>query len=384
MVRSAAESARFTLADVMQAQARKGVNLRYIKHEGDKWVVYSEDGKVLGKHDTKEDAQAQLGAIEANKNRNTQAQHHPRADIGAVAPNSFSQVTEGPSMKTHEHRSHHRYMIGDKLRASQDHMEAVGMHSKEEHRAYHRKEAEHHMDGAMHLARMINESMAEGHADAPADAALTAGMIRSVPAHLTSDAAIVAKWDACQRAALPHAATTWRQAGESLGAADPEDLVVKVRASETIVAAHKALLAQKRAADAQGAEAERLALVKELRESPAGLSPGLEAEMLGLDPTDPKRERKGALPAWSPERLRRYAIAVSGAMPEIQTRAADLRGVDAAGKPAPVSQGAIPAPGPADRSAGQGVTSDLEAALLDGAARLKIKSERLTDVRKYG
>lgn len=40
---------------------------RYIKHEGDQWVVYSEAGKVLGKHDSKADAVAQLQAIEAHK-----------------------------------------------------------------------------------------------------------------------------------------------------------------------------------------------------------------------------------------------------------------------------------------------------------------------------
>lgn len=40
---------------------------RYIKQKGDKWCVYSEDGKLLGEHDTKAEAVDQLAAIEANK-----------------------------------------------------------------------------------------------------------------------------------------------------------------------------------------------------------------------------------------------------------------------------------------------------------------------------
>lgn len=40
---------------------------KYITHEGGKWQVHSEAGKVLGTHDSKAEAVAQLGAIEANK-----------------------------------------------------------------------------------------------------------------------------------------------------------------------------------------------------------------------------------------------------------------------------------------------------------------------------
>lgn len=38
-----------------------------IHHEGDKWVVKSKDGKVLGTHDTEKEAKAQLAAIEISK-----------------------------------------------------------------------------------------------------------------------------------------------------------------------------------------------------------------------------------------------------------------------------------------------------------------------------
>lgn len=39
----------------------------YISKEGDKWVVKSKSGKVLGKHDSKEDALKQLAAVEISK-----------------------------------------------------------------------------------------------------------------------------------------------------------------------------------------------------------------------------------------------------------------------------------------------------------------------------
>lgn len=39
-----------------------------IRHEGDKWKVYTKDGKkLLGTHDTEKEAQAQLAAIEISK-----------------------------------------------------------------------------------------------------------------------------------------------------------------------------------------------------------------------------------------------------------------------------------------------------------------------------
>jgi len=42
---------------------------RYIRKKGEKWLVFSESGKVLGEHGSREDAQKQLAAIEANKDR---------------------------------------------------------------------------------------------------------------------------------------------------------------------------------------------------------------------------------------------------------------------------------------------------------------------------
>lgn len=42
---------------------------KYITHDGDKWKVHAESGRVLGTHDSKEDAQRQLAAVEANKHK---------------------------------------------------------------------------------------------------------------------------------------------------------------------------------------------------------------------------------------------------------------------------------------------------------------------------
>jgi hypothetical protein len=306
------------------------------------------------------------------------------------SPQAFSQTTEGPSMKTHEQRSHHRYMIGDKLRAAGDHMEAIGMHSKEEHRAFHRKEAERDMDGAMHLARMINESVAEGHEDAPADATLTAGMIRSAPESLKTDsgyAALSAKWEACQRTALPHAAQTFRQAAELLKAATPEDLITQFRAQEDVVAAHKRLLSQNRAADKDKEAAERAALVKSLVDGSVGLSPARECEMLGVDPTDPERKRKMVdqhgriVGPWSIERIRKYEAQIAGNMPEVQVRAAPIASADGGAAP---QHFAGNAPGPAARdNAGQGAAGEMEAALADARKRMKISGKNAESTAQY-
>lgn len=38
-----------------------------IRKSGNRWQVVSKDGKVLGTHDTKKEAEAQLAAVEASK-----------------------------------------------------------------------------------------------------------------------------------------------------------------------------------------------------------------------------------------------------------------------------------------------------------------------------
>jgi hypothetical protein len=46
------------------------MSTKYITHNGNEWLVHAEaDGRVLGRHKTKEDALRQLRAIEASKAR---------------------------------------------------------------------------------------------------------------------------------------------------------------------------------------------------------------------------------------------------------------------------------------------------------------------------
>lgn len=45
----------------------KSITEKIIRHEGDKWILYSHKGKVLGTHPSKEQAEAQEAAVEANK-----------------------------------------------------------------------------------------------------------------------------------------------------------------------------------------------------------------------------------------------------------------------------------------------------------------------------
>lgn len=52
----------------MRAKSLSG-RKKYITHNGSEWVVHSESGRVLGKHPTKEKAEAQLRAVEANKGK---------------------------------------------------------------------------------------------------------------------------------------------------------------------------------------------------------------------------------------------------------------------------------------------------------------------------
>jgi ketosteroid isomerase-like protein len=59
---------------------------RVIKHEDGKWCVYSESGRKLGEHDSKEDAEKQLQAIEIEKHKDEKGASQPtRYGIAEVA-----------------------------------------------------------------------------------------------------------------------------------------------------------------------------------------------------------------------------------------------------------------------------------------------------------
>lgn len=53
----------------VQLKSLSNIAQKYITHNGSKWIVHAESGKVLGTHDTKADAERQLRAVEANKNK---------------------------------------------------------------------------------------------------------------------------------------------------------------------------------------------------------------------------------------------------------------------------------------------------------------------------
>ncbi len=64
--------------DRTMTDATEGLTLqpRYIRKRDGKWLVYSESGKVLGTHDTEEDAKKQLAAIETHKHMDEPGQDH--------------------------------------------------------------------------------------------------------------------------------------------------------------------------------------------------------------------------------------------------------------------------------------------------------------------
>lgn len=309
-------------------------------------------------------------AIEAVEPASTFAVREP---AGIHHPQTETQGKKLP-MKP-EHRSLHRYMIGSSLGRAADHMEAMGAFpAGHEHRAYHRACAERAMDDASHMTRMVMEGIEEGHDDAAADAEMIGSMIRAC--NVEGDEALAKRWETCQRSALAYASTTWREAGKQIGVSSPDDLVTQIRAHEAVAAQHKKLLAQHRSVEQANVSAERAELVKGLV-GKGLVSPALEAEMLGLDPADPKRERRSKLGPWSPERIRRFAMQVEGALPEIVTRAAPV--VTTEGKVAPQSDFVPGVPDvkliPQVRSASD---EALAAAIAGSAKCLGIKPETIT------
>ena len=223
-----------------------------------------------------------------------------------------------------EHRAHHRYMMGDHMRLAEDHL---GMHSAmehPEHRKFHREAAMGCMRAASTCMRMIADSMAEGHEDAPQDAALVGSMMRKAPEG--ADADLATQWDACQRACLPYAGRTFGDVARSAGAKDPDELAQVMATQKTIAAKYTAEVRKQAAAARATEESERLRLVQQLAASEAGLEPGLEAEIMGCDPVGYVRGakeniRKGT--PWTLDMIRRHQTEVEGVVAQV-TRTAPL------------------------------------------------------------
>ncbi len=64
-IQLAMQMAKVDLAILLRVTAEENM----VRRRGKKWVVLSEDGKVLGTHSSEEDANEQLAAIESSKAR---------------------------------------------------------------------------------------------------------------------------------------------------------------------------------------------------------------------------------------------------------------------------------------------------------------------------
>jgi hypothetical protein len=224
-----------------------------------------------------------------------------------------------------EHRMAHRHLMGDHMRAAEDHMSLHGATEHLEHKKFHRDAAVGCMQRARGLMRMVADSMAEGHEDAPQDAAMIGGMMRKAPEGI--DAELIAQWDACQRTCLPFVGRTFGDVARSAGAKDPDELA-QTMATQKTIANKYTVEVRKQATQARATEeSERLRLVTALAASEAGLEPGLEAEIMGCDPVGYVRGaatnvRKST--PWTLDMIRRHQTEVEGAVAQV-TRTAPLR-----------------------------------------------------------
>lgn len=223
-----------------------------------------------------------------------------------------------------EHRGFYRYMVGDEMRLAGDYMDLMATSEGEARKAL-RSFAQGCMSRAISMTRMISDSMAEGHEDVIEDVSLISQMMRQAPAAL-NDAELAKEWEACQRAALPHAEQTFTDVGRKL-AKDPAELRVTWAAMKRVNEKHKEMLSQQRTSAAKTEESERRSLVLEIAASETGLDPGTEAEMFGFDSIGYERDGKANVRAskpWSLEAIRRYQLQVQGQVAQV-VRTAELR-----------------------------------------------------------
>lgn len=240
-----------------------------------------------------------------------------------------------------EHRAAHRYMMGDQMRLAEDHLGMHGATEHPEHRKFHRDAAVGCMQRAHGMMRMVADSMAEGHEDAPQDAAMIGGMMRKVEG---VDADLATQWEACQRSCLPYVGRTFGDVARSAGAKDPDELA-RVMATQKTIAAKYTAEVRKQAAQARATEeSERLRLVTALAASEAGLEPGLEAEIMGCDPVGYVRGakenvRRGA--PWTLDMIRRHQTEVEGAVAQVTRTAPLLDAKTGATVPGDLKPGAV-------------------------------------------
>jgi hypothetical protein len=296
-----------------------------------------------------EDARAAKSERKAAESAHNHPKQHVPEQKQRSAGNGFAFESGIFPMMKPEHRGMYRYAIGDHMRMAGDHLDMMGATDHLELRKFHRDAAQASMTRASNMCRMIMDSMAEGHEDAPADAQMISSMMRSAPEG--ADAEIAAEWQACQRAALPHAAQTWSDVGKRL-AKSPAELRTAFAAMKTVESAHKRMLGEQRAAAAKTEDSDRQKLVLELAGSDVGLEPALEAEMLGFDAVGYERGSaknvRSAAP-WTLEAIRTFKLQVQGAVAQV-TRTAPLKTIDAAGHVRAAEENTLQ-PGNPDRGA---------------------------------
>jgi hypothetical protein len=106
---------------LVKPEIKTGEVKRYIKKKGDQYIVYSESGKVLGKHPTRAKAAAQLATIEANKEREAKREIDPEEEEheGGKEPEKKPESKEEEEGKAAEKKREEkkaeakRYMISD-------------------------------------------------------------------------------------------------------------------------------------------------------------------------------------------------------------------------------------------------------------------------------
>ena len=85
LIRQSAKQCASHIEEMCKANAERAAALeRVIKHEGDKWVVYSESGKKLGEHDSEEAATKQLQAIEIEKHKGEKGATQPKDRAASI------------------------------------------------------------------------------------------------------------------------------------------------------------------------------------------------------------------------------------------------------------------------------------------------------------
>lgn len=288
--------------------------------------------------------------------------------VGSAPVKTFSTDVQGKWKPMQpEQRAMHRAMIGDSLRSAEDHMQChAALPEFPEHREFHAGEARACMKRCAAMTRMVHDSLhAAGEATpepAPTDAKVGA-MMRCASLQ-NADAALLAEFKETYRNCAGYATRSYRDIGESI-AKSPAELRTKWLATQQIEAMHRKALVEKRNAAAELEAQQRAAIIEELKNGP-GLEPGIECEILGLDPTDPKRQTRSADGPMSLADLTALRNSLMGAA-QVLTRTAALTPAATAAETDEALKQPAPPPRPDTSGKVDGVDPKVMEALRAGA-----------------